>query len=544
LKFRPVEIFKNILFIAVVGIIIQQIITYGNGAMPFAIVSGHSMEGTLNEGDVVFWYPVDVNSIKVGDIIVFRSYIRNGLVIHRVVEITHVNGEIAFITKGDANNYTDQQRGEMPVTSRNFLGKIVTLDSAPLKIPLVGTLGLKFNEFRDFFAKFVWGRHTGREDAIIYFIIGAIIFAISIFTSKPPLKHRLYVGRKDGIEVKKIFVIVFCIIFVISFIPVALYSQQQSIALGVNTSLEGVKKDIIFDYMSWNSSKTSTYYIHDPCIFPVRTIVYVDGNVSKFLSYDKTYIVDPGSQHTVYIHAAVHYNATNGTYVGNMHIYTSYLWTFFPDSFVSHLLNINPIFAIFVMNFLISFFITLFVIAFMFLVDILGFLYMASGYEMRYGSTLGRRTYGILWDLGKKISAMKLLISKMFSWLTVTDGKTVDLRKTWPFIFGGAIFTIVCISDGLILPILYGGTIISAISFLFITRKRAEIFFGQFIFAAIPLIFFAIKTSYLADSYFVVISTFSILYAISVFILLILSVITIKITMFVGKKMGFIIYDY
>ena len=543
MKFRPVEIFKNILFLAIIAIIIQQIITYGNGAMPFAIVSGHSMEGTLNEGDVVFWYPVDVNSIKVGDIIVFRSYIRNGLVIHRVVEITHVNGEIGFITKGDANNYTDQQRGEMPVTSRNLLGKIVTLDSAPLKIPLVGILGLKFNEFRDFFAKFVWGKHTGMEDAVIYFIIGAVIFAISVFTSKPPLKQRLYIGR-ESIEVKKIFVIVFCIIFVISFIPVALYSQHQSVALGVNTSLEGVKKDILFDRMSWNSSKTSTYYIHDPCILPVKTVVCAEGNVSQFLSYDKTYIVDSGSQYIAHVHAYVPNNTSNGTYVGNIHIYTSYFWTFFPDDFIISLMTINPIFAIFVMNLLISFFMTLFVIAFMFLVDILGFLYLASRYEMRFGSTLGRRTYGILWDLGKRISTIKAHISKMFSWLTVTDGKNVDLRKTWPFIFGGAVFTVVCITDGLILPILYGGVVIATVSFLFITRKRAEIFFGQFIFAAIPLIFFAIKTSYLADSYFVVISTFSILYAITVFILLILSIVMIKITMFVGKKIGFVIYDY
>ena len=77
-----------------------------------------------------------------------------------------------------------------------------------------------------------------------------------------------------------------------------------------------------------------------------------------------------------------------------------------------------------------------------------------------------------------------------------------------------------------------------------ITRKRAEIFFGQYIFASIPLAFFALKTSYLADSYFVVLSTFSILYVITVLILLILSFAVIKIITFIGKRLGFIIYDY
>jgi len=66
-----------------------------------ALVSG-SMEPQLKVGGVVITRPVDVQAIKVGDIVTFQSSRREAPTSHRVVAIEQ-GSEISLLTKGDAN---------------------------------------------------------------------------------------------------------------------------------------------------------------------------------------------------------------------------------------------------------------------------------------------------------------------------------------------------------------------------------------------------------------------------------------------------------
>ncbi len=88
-------------------------------------VDGYSMLPTLEGGDLVVIQNVPINQIHVGDIIVY-----NGLcsaegesVVHRVVNITTQG----LITKGDNNQYSDQQYGIAisPITQQCLEGKVV-----------------------------------------------------------------------------------------------------------------------------------------------------------------------------------------------------------------------------------------------------------------------------------------------------------------------------------------------------------------------------------------------------------------------------------
>ena len=86
-------------------------------ANPFYVVSSGSMIPTLNVGDLVIIQHSSNNSsssssfntLKVGDIIVFKSYgvTRAGqhiTIVHRVAAITmDIHGSRIIITKGDAN---------------------------------------------------------------------------------------------------------------------------------------------------------------------------------------------------------------------------------------------------------------------------------------------------------------------------------------------------------------------------------------------------------------------------------------------------------
>jgi len=79
------------------------------GIKPFIVITG-SMEGTIDGGDLVITKVIDPKILKAGDIISYK--IEESVITHRIIEMTEVDGEPAFITKGDANNTEDQQ----PVT--------------------------------------------------------------------------------------------------------------------------------------------------------------------------------------------------------------------------------------------------------------------------------------------------------------------------------------------------------------------------------------------------------------------------------------------
>jgi signal peptidase I len=93
-------------------------------------VDGTSMLPTLQQGDLVVIDNVPMNSIHVGDVIVYSGtcsgvYYDGGPapVIHRVVQVT----ASGFITKGDNNPGTDQAMGiaRSPIVQSCIEGKVV-----------------------------------------------------------------------------------------------------------------------------------------------------------------------------------------------------------------------------------------------------------------------------------------------------------------------------------------------------------------------------------------------------------------------------------
>lgn len=75
------------------------------GYKPFIVLSG-SMEPSVMTGDMVFVKETDPDSLKVGDVIAYKS--GSAVVTHRIVEVKSENGETRYVTQGDANNAADQ----------------------------------------------------------------------------------------------------------------------------------------------------------------------------------------------------------------------------------------------------------------------------------------------------------------------------------------------------------------------------------------------------------------------------------------------------
>ena len=92
-----------------------------NGITPMIVLTD-SMEPEFSSGDLILCKSSKAEAIQVGDIICFTDPAGNGTstVTHRVQEITtDENGNLAWITKGDANNTIDSKL----VPASNLIGK-------------------------------------------------------------------------------------------------------------------------------------------------------------------------------------------------------------------------------------------------------------------------------------------------------------------------------------------------------------------------------------------------------------------------------------
>lgn len=89
------------------------------GYLPMIVLTD-SMYPTIESGDLIICHTEDPDNIKEGDIIAFFDPAGNGqtVVTHTVTEVTEQDGDVAYRTKGDANNAEDQ----MLVPGDNLVG--------------------------------------------------------------------------------------------------------------------------------------------------------------------------------------------------------------------------------------------------------------------------------------------------------------------------------------------------------------------------------------------------------------------------------------
>ncbi len=81
------------------------------------VVATESMTGAINKGDAVIYERYDDGDlIEIGQVVVFEK--NDTVYIHRVVKIQNIDGELRYITKGDANDQNDAGY----ITKENIIG--------------------------------------------------------------------------------------------------------------------------------------------------------------------------------------------------------------------------------------------------------------------------------------------------------------------------------------------------------------------------------------------------------------------------------------
>lgn len=133
-----------IIYLMIVGGLVfglPRLLSWGlNTPYPMAAITSGSMWPVLNEGDLVFIQGVPRESLKVGNVIVFRNDGGPGFTIHRIVEL----GANNLTTKGDANFDNDS-----PVKYENVVGRALTWGKDPVHIPYLGSITVMANNLRE-----------------------------------------------------------------------------------------------------------------------------------------------------------------------------------------------------------------------------------------------------------------------------------------------------------------------------------------------------------------------------------------------------------
>lgn len=95
-------------------------------------VTSDSMDPTLRTGDGYLLVPA--GQIQADDIVTYRAPGSDGLVTHRVVEVT----DAGLVTKGDGNEVTDQATGDPPIRESAVVGQVLSIAGFVVRIPGLG----------------------------------------------------------------------------------------------------------------------------------------------------------------------------------------------------------------------------------------------------------------------------------------------------------------------------------------------------------------------------------------------------------------------
>jgi len=130
----PKRIVTAIFVVAVAGLLAGQVLGY---PIILGFVETGSMSPSVEKGDGFVAVPSFVTgSPSVGDVVVFEAeeVQDGGLVTHRIVGET----EEGYVTKGDANPFTDQDGGEPYVTEDDVLAEALSIGGTVVAVPRLG----------------------------------------------------------------------------------------------------------------------------------------------------------------------------------------------------------------------------------------------------------------------------------------------------------------------------------------------------------------------------------------------------------------------
>lgn len=188
--------FIDIILYIIVGIVLAAAITSAiwDKPMIFSSIRSNSMYPLFQRSDMILIKGIsDKDMVNIGDIVVFKveegSLSSQGWIVHRIIEGDELSG---YITKGDANDYTDQSSGGNSRIKKEWItSKVLTIGKQPLKIPLIGYLSLWMEKLQ-----------TNLYTIPIIAVVLAVIVGISELNNGKKKKRK---KKRNGLELQLIY---------------------------------------------------------------------------------------------------------------------------------------------------------------------------------------------------------------------------------------------------------------------------------------------------------------------------------------------------
>ncbi len=458
------------------------------------------------EGDLVSWIPADIEDVEIGDVVVFKSWLswpEEKLIVHRVTDIKQVWGKPALVTKGDANSWTDQKGPHIPepyITEKNFIGKTISVGQTPLKVPFVGYIGIIVNEGLNLISQSSSAKGTFTSIGVFTpLTISVIILVVSIFilpekakTIKEKLRYLIF--QSNPVNIKKLFLFFFTV-FVVLLSTIHLFAYDS---IDASYAVGEFPESSSFDLGSVNPGVKNiprNLPVINPGILPVKGIVFGKGQLHSSVE-KKIFNVSSGEIENVGISIKAPNGTKNGTYSGDVILYSSPLWFMFPDEYMNFLLQSNAEFTVLILD--VSCGIILTIIT---LVTILLTAYFSEKYRNLKIDISWHFAPRLILKKGiyNRLSGIKENSKKLFGdkiwWISKIDFSKVDIKQL--IIASLIIIPLILLFNSEILAMLIASVIAGIISYYLSCRKREKI------------ILIAIYTMFIAIGYALVLINYS-----------------------------------
>ena len=333
-KITMKSLIGNLLFVSVLLLIFTRFLSVSSGTpFPLDIITSDSMAPSLMEGDLIAWTPANIEDVEVGDVIVFKSLVSwpdERLVAHRVIEIQESFGKPALMTKGDANEWNDQSGPHIPepyITERNFVGKVLSIGTQPLKVPFIGVIGIWVNQ-----AFTLLSQPSAAKGTVTYIgvftplTISVILLVISLFILPEKVKTvkeklRVLILGTQALNLKNVFMF-FLMIFIILLVLMHFFAYDSiSSSIGVGEFPEKSNFELGSLIPGETTKIPRELPIINPGIMPVKGFLFGTRDLTDYVNR-RSFDIEPGMVKQIGVTATIPNGTQYGAYDGDIMIYS------------------------------------------------------------------------------------------------------------------------------------------------------------------------------------------------------------------------------
>lgn len=316
---------KIILNLVVIGIVLLTL-TASIGTAFFqkpvllTVIKSNSMYPLWQRGDMLVIHNIDKKApIHKGDMVIFHSETgplsSEGWIAHRIAGGNAKNG---FITKGDANDESDQSSKVAPRIQREWIiGKVATIGTKPLVLPKIGYLSI-----------WVEGLKSAR------FVLPGIALLLAGIVAYNELFSRKKKKKKGKLDLPLIYIGAGITLMVVAVATMLINTQFITLSYGVGNQ-EGLLSGSAVGLMKMGDTKSDDLSHLENSSF-VPFIGVVEENDPQLKVNHTRFILDRGEsldlQYTVTAKKVGHYNTP---------IKVALLYPFLPLSIIQKLVGIN-----------------------------------------------------------------------------------------------------------------------------------------------------------------------------------------------------------